>query len=202
MAGPTFSYNKKSRRYIDNASGRFINAPAVRQAVDAVIDAETAKIRSVAQQLVDGSINLAEWQLQTSAIIKSLHVAMGLAANGGLKNTSDSSLGYIASQIKEQYKYLRDFAKQIKTGDQALNGSLVARAALYTQAARGTFEDNMRQGAKDAGMQSERRMLGPADHCAGCLGQAAQGWQPIGSLLAIGDTPCGGNCRCSFSFKG
>jgi hypothetical protein len=50
-------------------------------------------------------------------------------------------------------------------------------------------------------VQSERRILGLADHCSGCVAAAAQGWQPLGTLPAIGDTPCMGNCKCTFMYK-
>ena len=90
-----FGYNPQARRYKDRQTGRFVSAKDVRSAVDAAIDKETSKMRAIAQQLVDGKINLAEWQLQTAALLKNLHVAMALAANGGLANTSNADLGYI-----------------------------------------------------------------------------------------------------------
>lgn len=196
-----YKYNPKSMRYTDRSTGRFVSAKDVRSAVDTVISAETLKIRDVAQQLVAGSINLAEWQIQTQALLKSLHVAMGLAANGGLKNTSNSDLGFIGSQIKEQYKYLRDFAKQIKNGKQKLDGSLVARAALYTESARGLYEAVVTRNAGSSGLSMSRSVLGPADHCALCVSEAGRGWVKIGSNIPIGQRTCKSNCHCSLEFK-
>ena len=196
-----YTYNPRSRRYTDRVSGRFVSAKDVRAAVDMIIDAETAKIRNVAQQLVDGQINLAEWQIQTTAILKSLHVAMGIAANGGFQNMSQADLGYVGSLIKKQYKFLRSFAKQIKNGSQALDGTLVSRSALYTQAARGTYEDVSGRAAKNSGSTQEKSVLGAADHCSDCVGEAAKGWSPIGSLMPIGQRQCSGNCRCTFEYK-
>jgi hypothetical protein len=190
-------------RLYTSASGKPISAKTIRAGVDAVIDAETVKIRDVAQKLVDGSINIPEWQIQTTAIIKNLHVAVGLIATGGYENTSNSDLARLSNKIKEQYKYLRSFAKQVRNGMQPLNGSLVSRAALYTQAARGTYEDTVRQAAKESGeVTQEKRVLGAADHCQGCLDLASQGWQPLGTLPGIGDdTPCMANCHCSFIYQ-
>jgi phage antirepressor YoqD-like protein len=196
-----FTYNPGSRRYTERSSGRYVAAQTVRSAVDTVISAETLRIRSVAQELVNGSINISEWMIQTQAIIKDLHVSMGLAANGGLANTGAKELGFIASEVKKQYQYLRSFAKQIKNGSHALNGSLVSRAALYTQAARGTYEDVIRKNAEGSSDTQERRMLGSSDHCSTCLEQSALGWQPIGTLNRIGDSLCLSNCHCEFQFK-
>lgn len=196
-----YGYNPRSRRYVDLNSGRFVAASDVRQAVDTVIDAETAKIRGISQPLIDGKINLAEWQLQTSALLKSLHVAMGLAANGGLKNTSNADLGYIGSLLKEQYGYLRQMVVDIKTGKQALDGTLLARSALYTQAARGTFEDVVGRAAQNGGATQEKSLLGIADHCGECVDEAAKGWQPIGSLIPVGQRLCKSNCHCTMSYQ-
>jgi len=37
--------------------------------------------------------------------------------------------------------------------------------------------------------------------CATCTAQTAMGWQPVGTLLPIGDSECLGNCDCFFAFK-
>lgn len=196
-----YGYQPRSRRYHDRQTGRFISAKQVRAAVDTVIDTETVKIREIAQKLVDGSINLAEWQIQTASLLKGLHVSMGLAANGGLAQTSPSDLGFIGSRLKAQYEYLRDFALQISKGEQPLNGSLVARAALYSQAARETYSDVVARSAMNGGAQEELSQLAAADHCEDCVGEAAKGWSPIGSLIPIGDRRCMSNCRCSMAYR-
>lgn len=196
-----FTYNPASMRYRDRESGRFVAAKDVRAAVDKVIDTESLKIRAVAERLKNGEINLPEWQLQTQALLKSLHVAMALAANGGLQNTSNSDLGFIGSQVKEQYKYLNRFAVEIKQGKQPLDGTLVSRAALYAQAARSTYEDMVARNARANGCTQEKSILGAADHCEDCVGEAAKGWSVIGSLIPVGERQCKGNCRCTFTYK-
>lgn len=196
-----YGYNPRSRRYLDRQTGRFVAAKEVRSAVDTIIDKETVKIRDIAEQLKDGKINLAEWQIQTSALLKNLHVAMGLAANGGLQNTSNADLGFIGSQIKEQYQFLRSFANEIYKGTQPLDGTLVSRAALYTQSARSTYEKVVARAASNSGATSEKSVLGSADHCDDCVGEAAKGWSPIGSLIPIGERICKANCRCTFQYR-
>jgi hypothetical protein len=196
-----YAYEPRTRRYRDNGTGRFVSPTDIRKAVDILIDTEAQNIRSLATSLTQGKISLAEWQVQTAALLKSMHVAVGLAANGGLKNTSAADLGYLASQVKGQYQYLRIFVQQIKQGKQPLDGTLVARAGLYGQAARGTYEQMVKRLARNGGMQEERRILGIADHCRGCLEQAQAGWQKIGTLLPIGGAECKGNCHCGFQYR-
>ncbi len=196
-----YAYAVKPRRYVELSSGRYVAAKAVRSAADDIIDTQTVKIKEIASKYVAGSINLAEWQLQTAAIVKSTHVAMALAANGGYANTSNADLGFIAGKVKEQYKYLRDFALQIKKGQQPLDGTLASRSALYIQSARGTYEAVVSRAASNGGATQEKSMLGPSDHCSDCIGEATKGWSPIDSLIPIGERICKANCRCSFSYK-
>lgn len=195
-----YQYDPRSRRYRNRSTGRYLPASEVRSAVDTIIDSQALKMRDLAQQLVDGQLALSDWQMQSAALLKALHVALGLAANGGLANTSAADLGYLASQIKEQYKYLNKMALQIRKGEQSLDGTLVARAALYAQAGREIYEHMVGRAAANAGMTRERSVLGPADHCQGCTSEAAKGWQPIGSLIPIGQRQCLANCHCSMEY--
>jgi hypothetical protein len=196
-----FTYDAKSMRYRNASTGRYISAKEVRSAVDTIIDKEAVAFRGVAQQLIDGKINLAEFQLQMQANVKKLNVAMALAGNGGIANTDQSDLGYIGSLVKKQYQYLQGMAKQIKNGHQKLDGTLLARVELYAQAARGTHEDVKRRQANQSGMGQEKSVLAEADHCAGCLSQAKRGWSEIGSLIPVGGRECLVNCHCHFIFR-
>jgi hypothetical protein len=173
----------------------------VRQAVDVIIDKEAQNFRGIAQQLIDGTINLAEFQIQMQANVKRLNVAMALAANGGINNTSPGDLGYIAGLMKEQYRFLRDMAKQIKNGAQKLDGTLLARVELYAQAARGTHEKVRERAAKIGGQTEQRSILGVADHCSECVSEAKKGWSPIGSLIPVGERICKANCHCTMDYR-
>jgi hypothetical protein len=196
-----YAYEPRTRRYRDNGTGRFVSPVEIRKAVDILIDTETQNIRSLTTSLTQGKISLAEWQVQTAALLKSMHVAVGLAANGGLQNTSTADLGYLASQVKGQYQYLRTFVQQIKQGKQPLDGTLVARAGLYGQAARGTYSTMVQRLARNGGATLSRSVLGLADHCEGCLSEAKRGWVPIGENIPIGQRTCLANCHCELLFK-
>jgi hypothetical protein len=202
MAEPSqFVYDPRSRRYRNISSGRFISSNQVRSAVDIIIDKEAQNFRGVAQQLLDGNINLAEFQLQMAANVKRLHVAMALAANGGINNTSPGDLGFIANLIKEQHKFLRGMAKDIKSGKQPLDGTLLARVALYAESARGTHEAVRERAARIGGQTQQKSILGIADHCSECVSEAKKGWSPIGSLIPIGERICKASCHCSMDYR-
>lgn len=196
-----YGYNPKSRRYINLKTGRFVPANDVRSAVDAVIEVEVVKAQTIGQQLIDGKITLADWQGQMTSNLKTLHVAMGVVANGGFQNTSSADFGFIGSLIKKQYSFLRDFAKQIETGKQLLNGSLLARSALYVQAGRETYENVVGRAAGNGGATQEKSILGIADHCEQCVSEAAKGWVEIGTLIPVGQRLCKSNCHCSLQYR-
>lgn len=199
----SFTYDPRSRRYREVTTGRYVPATTVRAVVDQVIDGYQQQVVGLAVQLQQGQLTLAEWQLQTQAAIKALHVATATAANGGFDNMSKADWGYVGSLVKRQYEYLKGFAADIASGKQLVQSKgFLARTKLYAQSARSSYEAMQRRAAKFAGVVQERRELGVSDHCSGCVELAAKGWVEIGTLPIIGEaTPCLVNCHCSFSYK-
>lgn len=201
VATPEYSYSPLTRRYRDISTGKFVKATEVRAAVDQVILGAKASIQDLALSLQAGKLTLAEWQVQTAQALKTLHVASAVAANGGFANMSQADYGFTGNLIKQQYQFLQQFANDIASGKQKLDGTLLNRVNLYVEAARGTFEDMARRVAKIGGLTEERRILGPADHCSDCTTDANKSWQPIGTLPRIGDSICLSNCHCTFDFR-
>lgn len=199
---PEYSYDERTGRYRDISTGRFVPATDIRAAVDTVIANNSKAVLDLAGKLQTGSISLADWQLQTAQRLKTLHVATAIAGRGGFASMTSSDYGFLGNLIKAQYQYLNQFANDIASGKQPLNGQFVTRVNLYVQATRGTFEDVKRWEATNQGNTQERRILGVADHCDSCTSASAKGWQPIGTLPRIGESLCKTNCKCSFEYKG
>lgn len=197
----SYTYDSASGRYRDATTGRFIANQAVRDAVDAVVDAGTTQIVALTRQLQAGTLDLATWQLDAMNIIKVEHVAAGIAAHGGREHMAPADYGWIGSRIKEQYAYLRNFAEEIASGQQALDGRLLVRAELYGQAARGTYEELRRRDQRARAVDHERRIRHSSDSCTTCVEQAAKGWQPLGTLNTIGQSECRTRCRCTFDYR-
>jgi hypothetical protein len=200
MADP-FRYSVEAGRYRDPRTGRFISERIVRSWVDALADNAGERMVGLTRHLQSGALDLADWQVQMAAEIKQLHVAAGLAAHGGRAMASPADHGFIGSQIRAQLAYLRDWSAQIANGAAPLDGRLLARARLYSDAAVTVYEAVRGRDARLRGYQAERWRLAVADHCAGCPTQAGKGWVSIGSLPAIGSQPCRARCRCSKQFR-
>lgn len=197
-----FGWNETAGRYVDLSTGRFVPFADVRDALESVMATSGQRMNSLTQSLIDQQIPLAEWQTGMEEQIKLSHTAAAAAARGGWAQMSQADWGAVGRMIRTQYEYLANFADDIYTGKQALNGVARVRADLYAGAARGTFEQMRRRYEQLMnGAEEEKRVLGEADHCNGCLEQAALGWRPIGTLDPIGAEECITRCHCTFHYR-
>ena len=96
---------------------------------------------------------------------------------------------------------MRDFADDIASGKQAVDGRLAARARLYAQSGRVAFHNVERFEMERRGWDTEENVLAAAEHCSGCLAETAKGRVPIGSLTPIGQRPCRTNDRCRIRYS-
>lgn len=195
-----YIYDLRAGRY-RGEDGRFVAQSAIRGAVDDLADLSSERMATLTAELQAGTLSLADWQQRMMAEIKSAHVASAVAAHGGREQMSRSDWGFVGRQIRDQYGYLRQFAQQITDGTQPLDGRLPARARLYGQASRSTYEAVRRRDERNRGMTEERNVLHGRDHCSLCPSLSARGWVPIGTLPPVGSRPCGQNDRCTISYR-
>jgi hypothetical protein len=135
--------------------------------------------------------------------IKSMHVNAAASAMGGRDQMTQSNWGQVGQIVKGQYAYLDNFAEQIANG-LPIDGRVLERMKLYTEAAVGTHEKFNSLRFKNAGYDKERSVLDPrANHCTGdgsCVEQAARSWQDIGNMIPIGQRICKARDRCNHEF--
>ncbi len=123
----------------------------------------------------EGTLTLAAWQEAMAGEMKPLHVGAAAMGRGGWQQMTYSDWGWTGHELRNQYGWLRNFAHDIATGKQPMDGRL-----------------------QQSGRTQELNQLGGSDrHCATCLGCTAQGWVPIGTLPRVGGRSCGTRCRCS-----
>lgn len=196
-----YTFDPLRGRYRDER-GRFVSESSIRAAVDAVVDESSKRAMALTAQLQAGRLSLADWQAAMMASIKQAHVAAGVAAAGGFEQMSPANYGYLGSRIRAQYEFLRNWAAELASGKAPLDGLLpTARAALYGQAARGTFEAARAREQILRGAVEQRNKLGKADHCAGCLEENGRGWVDAGELVPIGERLCKTRCRCTILYR-
>lgn len=207
-----FVWDASSRRYIDLRSRRYVPFQEIRnQAIEPMIQRGKAAARALGASLQQGG-RLSDWQRAMIEEVKVSQVAASLAANGGISSETGDDRAKTAAIILLLLLFLREFWQDLQRGTQPLNGFLLLRSDLYSQAPRGTFEEIRRFGmGKDFGIVEERRVLGRADHCTsdddpsgeleGCVELADLGWEKIGTLPRLGETPCRSNCYCHFDYR-
>ena len=197
----TFSYSKEARRYRNVTDGRFVSERTVRSVLDTVLDKSSERMAALSAQLRGGELSIASWQKSMQAEIKSAHLSSLSAARGGWNQLTPADFGRAGAAIKKQYAYLQKFAEQIYTGEQGRTKGLEARAKLYAQSARNTYEEERRLLHKEEGFTEEKRVKAAGDSCVGCIEEAGKGWSPIGTLAGIGTVQCKSNCRCHMEYR-
>lgn len=214
---PDYSFDTRlgvGGRYRD-ARGRIVRTEVVLEAMEQSITASRRAMNRASRELAEGDISIAQWQLRMRDEVVTVHLTSTALSRGGWAQMTQSDYGWAGSKIKKQLRFLERFAVQIENGKQPLlnrngdvNGQFLQRTDLYGHAGASTYQDAKRREAlADSLANVERRRLDPgAQHCKtrggllGCVELADKGWQPIGSSVAIGHTPCNMKCRCNFEF--
>jgi hypothetical protein len=196
-------YDPERLVYYVRQTGRIVAPQTIHQALNATTDAWSRSMELQAGRMIRGEIDLATWQQQMAAQMKSQHTASMILGKGGVAQVTEEDALYLEGELRFQYERLNRFAIQIQNGERiaASEGVIKTRVEMYSEAAVPTYEEARRAGAQDAGADEERRVLGQAEHCDTCIIQAALGWSPIGSLNRIGQSECLMRCRCHFEYK-
>lgn len=196
---PAYTWDVRTQRY-HNASGRFVPQSAVRASLDRTLDNAGKGIRSSTQALREGRVSLADWQAGMRANLKASHLAATALAKGGWHNMAPSDYGRVGRILRDQYGYLSNFAAEITSGKQKLDGRVLVRADLYAQSGRPTYEAERQRAAEIDGKTLVRSIRHASDSCPGCIEQEAAGVQRIADWTPIGARECRTRCRCSAEF--
>jgi hypothetical protein len=186
------------------ANGKMVSRAVVNAALEQTVIGSQSEMVLLSERLQSGSLSITEWRAGMAEQIKIIQTSEAALARGGWVQMTQSDWGWVGSQVKAQYKYLDNFARQIANGEQPLNGRFLQRAKMYAQAGRAMFQEFRRRYMRIyKGATEERRVLGVAEHCTegkrpGCVEQAALGFLPVGSkeLVPIGGCTCLTACHC------
>lgn len=192
-----YRWNDKAGRYVNRRTGRFVAFSEVQEALNTAIENGAKAMRELSKDLKDRKIDLATWQTEMMKEIKMTHLNSAAAAKGGWAQMTQADYGRVGGIVTREYRYLRNFAKQIASGEQKLDGRFLMRAEQYIKAGRETYHRTLAAEQEKRGYDEERSVLNPADHCPDCVLEAAKGWQKMGLMIVIGKRQCRHNCRCS-----
>ena len=195
-------YGWNGSRYYDLDTGQFVSNANVHSALESVMDASAVRMNTLTQSLMDGQISIASWQSSMMEQIKITHVSSAALSQGGWGQMTQSDWGATGQLIRQQYDYLRNYAKEIANGTQPLDGRMLVRSDMYADAANGTFWEMDKRSHLLDGYDEGRRVLEPgANHCDDCEGYASEGWMPIEDIPEIGNSQCLTRCRCEVEYR-
>lgn len=192
---PVLSWDDLAGRY-RRADGRFVPATQVREELDKALSNAARRTVTLADDYRAGRIGLVVWRLQMRQVIKETHLYAAALAQGGWAQMTPEAYGRVGQVIRLEYGFLEQWVGQIQ-GGWVLDGRLTSRSQLYAAAARGTFHRIQAEQMLRRGMDMEKSVLHPAEHCAQCVSEAAHGFRPIGEMVPIGQRTCLRNCKCT-----
>lgn len=208
MPKPKYQWYHNVRRYRD-LSGRFVAQKTITSHVDQSAASFAARIKTDTQAMIDNFTNerFIKWAQDTRQLIKEMHTAYTVIALGGKKaaiefSTTNASVWADAdAAIATQLRYWDQFIFGAVVGQVPFNGRFADRASMYAEAGFNTYQNGLRMREMVAGVDEERRIQNSSRPCSDCIVEAAQSWQPMGTLRRIGDSQCGARCRCYFEFR-
>lgn len=193
-------WDKTKRLFIRD--GKPIPPATVRQFVVDTVDAAKSRMESIAKGYLEHR-NTAELAVSMREEIRNLHTALAMVAQGGRDQMTNSSWAKVGNVVKTENTFLRGFERDVANGLQS-DAQILARAIQYAESGYRTYENGVLQREKDAGTGFARRVLDEtAAHCDGdnnCPSLATEEFIPITEMAEIGDSPCGGRCRCTIEF--
>ena len=175
--GPAWSFDARARGSgYRGPDGRFISAKQAAGFRDEFIDKQKLRVDGLTDKLVDGKINIQQWELETRKIIKDTYGVEYAAAKGGVKNVTSAEWGALGPKLRdEQYTKLHVFAQDIADGKLS-PAQINARSKLYVEGASQVFEQGK---AENKGIDTSALPAYPGD----------------------GQTQCRSNCRCNWDIQ-
>lgn len=188
-------YDRKSARYRDRESGRFIARKSVLDSIDRVVMYNTRKLDALTDQLRAGTISLPEFQVTVKDTLRAGHTLVASIAGGGHEQMTPRDWAKVGANVRQQYEALNRMALRIEAGGGINRGHI----RLYAKAIRSTFTAFETNRQKEAGYTRATWHVTEGESCAGCIDAAGE--YAIEDVPAIGSHECLYNCRCFVTFN-
>lgn len=200
-AAKQFFSDTKTGNFLYKGLKRFLPKKII-NAIEAFQSKATGlKIKQSSNQLVQGKIGLVRWQFDMRQTIKKAHLRQAIFAKGGINQMTPEDYLAIARNLKQEYRYLRLFAKDIRDG-KVSEAQFMARSQLYAQKARSSGEIMKQRIARQSGYQYMQRFLQSDRSCPDCVSYAGKGKVLIGELpLPTEQCQCRANCKCRVEYS-
>ena len=195
---PDYQWDPRRRQYI-KPNGKPLTPAEQRKIGLRIVSKSADALEDLTQTYVDGKITSRIGPLQCAKASRpriapcpsSPLAAKNRWAQGSAGSSAHCSCSNTASSAAS--------CMGVQSGDDTPSPG---RSAQYGQSGWISYTESIAQREKYAGMQEERSFLEPdADHCEECFQEAGKGWQPIGTLVPVGDRTCRANDQCEFEYR-
>ena len=198
---PYYSYDNKRQQYRNLANGQFLAKSTILELTKKRIDSTGSDLQDIGKLLLTGKLSLKQWQVETANTLKILHTQQYLLGIGGQREIKRADYLVIARELKNQYKFFRNFAIDLTLGVMS-TAQFLARLNQYTLASKISYFKATKVAASRAGLTHARRMLGQNKyHCIQCPQYAASGIVLIDdAVLPMTECDCIIQCKCDLIF--
>lgn len=196
---PGYSWNPESARYRSAETGRFVARRDIIGLLETQTNSAERRLGELVTALHEGRVDSSTWQVTMRDELRRLHSQQGALGAGGWDRMDNRAWGRVGGHLQADYARMTQLARDIADGKVSLPQAL-NRVDGYVISARRNFFEADRDAMRRSGRQfEERRRLGSAEHCSGCVDYAAMSWQPLDILPIPGDgsTECGSRCKCT-----
>lgn len=163
-------YDASTRRYRNEATGRFLSQQTIVKLRDDFIESQHVKMAELARGVAAKDITIQRFEHDARALVKETHAVEYTFGRGGRNAMTQSDWGRVGQTVKGQYAYLHQFTQQIADGELSVP-QIAVRASMYM----------------DAGIASHER------------GRAAAFGMHLPAFPADGSSECLSRCRCAWS---
>lgn len=163
--------------------------------------------REFTRLLINERIDAQEWYDGTTRIMKYTFRAVMDVAIGNSQSMTDVQQREFLRIIEEETTKFNMYARQVASGDVAVDGRLLNAVCSLGRRLNRIFENLRLWQAQQVGYTQARRRLNPAEHCRnsehrwGCVELARRGWRPIHDITPIGEATCWDGCVCEMEFR-
>ena len=197
-----YYWNGRLGQYISKWNNQPVLEATVLKRIETYQSVVARNVKGITDDFIAGKINLPAWQKAMAKEVKDSRIIGAIVGRGGRAQMTQADWGRVGARLREEYRFLNDFALEIKAGNLS-EAQIVARANRYSNSIRSSYYDGLTAAKADSEFTQERRFLDPAAaHCTDCLDYADAGWVPIGVLPPPGERcACNRNCRCVKEFR-
>lgn len=170
---PEWIWLDEWKRYRDLETGEWLAGTRAREWARLAAAASGDATGMMATMVNEGQLNVSDWTLLMRDEIKDAYVQEYVLGRGGLDQMTQRDWGSIGGMLREQYRYLDNFAHQVADGEVS-PGRIAQRAKMYAHSAR------------EAYYRAHERALG---------------MPPLPDRPGSGNTICMTNCQCDWDIR-